>query len=97
MKITIDTKEDTHEDIKKVIYLLHNLIGSSSGGDIYSNSGSASPPVDTTNVMSMFGDAPAPNTGASNSAPNFNSFLNLVEQKKEASKKYLDEPKVELY
>lgn len=27
MKITIDTKEDTHEDIKKVIRLLTHIIG----------------------------------------------------------------------
>jgi hypothetical protein len=27
MKITIDTKQDTHEDIKKVIRLLTHLIG----------------------------------------------------------------------
>lgn len=27
MKITIDTKEDSHEDIKKVIGMLRNLVG----------------------------------------------------------------------
>ncbi|MFH0700973.1 MAG: hypothetical protein V2A62_00890 [Candidatus Woesearchaeota archaeon] len=102
MKITIDTKEDSPEEIRKAITFLHSL--SNSGGGAYVPS-SDSPPADTTNLMSMFGDASAvssstPNPIASDgTAPAFGSFLNLVDanKKKEASRKYLDEPRVELY
>ncbi|MFH1316530.1 MAG: hypothetical protein ABII01_03365 [Candidatus Woesearchaeota archaeon] len=39
MKITIDTKEDSHEEIRKVIRLLNHLIGESSepANDLISN------------------------------------------------------------
>ncbi|MEK6938271.1 MAG: hypothetical protein AABX04_04470, partial [Nanoarchaeota archaeon] len=61
--------------------------------------------ADTTNLMSMFGDASTSSPSASSStasndtAPAFGSFLNLVDanKKKEASRKYLDEPRVKLY
>ena len=36
MKITIDTKEDSHTDIKRVIGMLQNLVGESK---VYSNQG----------------------------------------------------------
>lgn len=52
MKITIDTKEDSHEDIKKVIRMLQNLVGEEK---VYTNQGNIfddSKPV-TENV---FGD-----------------------------------------
>lgn len=99
MKITIDTKEDNHEDIRKVISLLSNLIGSG-GGEIYTNQGinqNTSAPTDSTNLMSMFGDAPtttAPTAG-NDSAPNFGSFLNLVDQKSGTAKK--EEHRIEFY
>ena len=35
MKISIDTKEDSHEEIKKVIKMLQNLVGDS--GEIFTN------------------------------------------------------------
>jgi hypothetical protein len=37
MKISIDTKEDTHEEIKKVIRMLSSLVG----GEVMSNEGDA--------------------------------------------------------
>lgn len=92
VKITIDTKEDTPEDIRKVMVLLHNLV--QGGGGAHNNT---STPADTTNLMSMFGDDSAPASETSGSAPNFGSFLNLVDKKRELSKKYLDEPKIEFY
>ena len=102
MKITIDTKEDSPEEIRKAITFLHSL--SNSGGGAYIPDSNA-PPADTTNLMSMFGDA-TPGSSASttpaasgDTAPGFGSFLNLVDanKKKDASRKYLDEPRVELY
>ncbi|MBS3098491.1 hypothetical protein J4209_06900 [Candidatus Woesearchaeota archaeon] len=44
MKITIDTKEDSHEDIRKVIRMLQHLVGESSytnRGNIFGDSSSS--------------------------------------------------------
>ena len=38
IKITIDTKEDSHEEIKKVIRLLHHLVGEEKVEKVFSNS-----------------------------------------------------------
>ena len=38
MKISIDTKEDSHEEIKKVIRMLQNIVGES--GEIFTNAAS---------------------------------------------------------
>ena len=98
MKITIDTKEDNHEDIRKVIALLNGMIGNNS--NIYSNQSlgsslnSTSAPADSTNMMSMFGDETAP-AAKTDTAPNFGSFLNLVDGKKKEDPKGI--PKIEMY
>lgn len=58
MKITIDTKEDSHEDIKKVIKMLQHLVGEPS----YTNQPnifdeSPTTPSESSNAfVSMFGD-----------------------------------------
>ncbi len=100
MKITIDTKEDNHEDIKKVIALLNGMIGNNS--NIYSNQSlgsslnSSSAPADSTNMMSMFGDDSASAAKTTpDTAPNFGSFLNLVDGKKKEENKGM--PKIEFY
>jgi hypothetical protein len=93
MKITIDTKEDNHEDIKKVIALLNGMIGNNS--NICSNQ-PTSTPTDSANLMSMFGDEPASAAKTtSDTAPNFGSFLNLVDGKKKEEPKGI--PKIEMY
>ena len=54
MKVTIDTKEDSMDDIKKVVHLLtHILERKGESVNLESNT-----PVDTTNMMSMFSDEP---------------------------------------
>ncbi len=82
MKITIDTKEDSHEDIQKVLHLLASLKNNESG-----YSPTASTATDSIPMMGMF-DAPemkeVPDT-----PPNFNAFLNLGRGDKD--------PKVELF
>jgi hypothetical protein len=86
MKVTIDTKEDSHEDIQKVLHILTNMLHKKEN---------VAEPVDTTNMMTMFKSpekkvedvAPSQET-----APNFNSFLNLVSKKEEKK-----EPIVELF
>jgi len=98
MKITIDTQTDTYEDIKKVLHILTGIIekkdsplhsnfaSASSSLSSYSSNGlGSSDNSNTSSMMNMFDDEPKeiPDT-----PPNFNSFLNLVDQKK-------DEPKTE--
>ena len=57
MKITIDTKEDSHEDIRKVIRMLNHLVGNdhytNSSGIFDSSSDSAAEAVsDSANAFS---------------------------------------------
>tara|TARA_Y100000310_G_scaffold242976_1_gene247310 strand:+ start:18706 stop:19074 length:369 start_codon:yes stop_codon:yes gene_type:complete len=56
MKITIDTKEDSHEEIQKAIKLLSSLIP----GEVMSNSGDLfdgdSPSLDANKSSDIFGD-----------------------------------------
>ncbi|MBI2101868.1 hypothetical protein HYT53_04635 [Candidatus Woesearchaeota archaeon] len=52
MKISIDTKEDSHEEIKKVIKMLQNLVGDS--GEIFTNEPSE---AQASPIANIFGDA----------------------------------------
>lgn len=55
MKISVDTKEDSHEDLKKVIKMLQHIVGDS--GEVFTNQ----PPVSDTSAANpfanIFGDA----------------------------------------
>ena len=67
MKVSIDTKEDSHEEIKKVIKMLQNLVGDSQ--EIFTNqpvpeSGSQSSENPFNNI---FGDASNTSQETSNS------------------------------
>lgn len=94
MKITIDTKQDSHEDIMKVMQILHHIVQKGPGDHIQRGfSEPASEPVDSSNMMSMFANpsgsstSSTPTASSSETAPNFGSFLNLTnkeEEKKEA-------------
>lgn len=81
MKITIDTKEDSHEDISKVIEILKH----------FQNNNIQREEVDSTNMMSMFGSEPVQETASvetptmqetpqvsSGTPPDFTSFLNIA-------------------
>lgn len=76
MKVTIDTKEDTHEDIRKVLHLLAGILEKK-------DEKSSSLPVDTANLMSMFGDDSSPTARKDDKAPDFSSFLSLTKEKKD--------------
>ena len=56
MKITIDTKEDSHDDIKKVIELLHKFLNHEQPTANIFEQNSPSVP----NMMSMFDDKTEP-------------------------------------
>lgn len=59
MKITIDTKEDSHEEIKKVISLLTHLIGQTPVTNSRNIFDDTKPTEDTGNVFNIF-DNPKP-------------------------------------
>ena len=63
MKITIDTKEDSHEDIKKILALLSQMVNKDAPvSNVFENPASSELP----NLMGMFD---ASNTPQSNSEP----------------------------
>jgi len=71
MKITIDTKEDSHEDIRKVLQLLSSITAN------HSISANHSIPVqentDTTSMMGMFADTSTTGNSTFNNNSTFNS------------------------
>ena len=81
MKITIDTKEDSFEDIKKVLNILTSIL---------ERKDLSAPPVDTTDLMTMFSNSDQPKE---DKAPDFSSFLNLANKKEEKK----DIPKIEFF
>ncbi|HLC61171.1 MAG TPA: hypothetical protein VJJ52_07125 [Candidatus Nanoarchaeia archaeon] len=54
MKVSIDTKEDSHEEIKKVIKMLQNLVGDSQ--EIFSNDASVAQTSNASPIANIFGD-----------------------------------------
>ncbi|MBT4539450.1 hypothetical protein HOC32_04150 [Candidatus Woesearchaeota archaeon] len=88
MKLTIDTKEDSHEDIRKVMQVLQHML---EGKQTSIQTTEPTPQVDTTNMMNMFGSTPT-EQNAEDTAPNFNAFLDLVEKKEEK-----EDPKIEFF
>lgn len=69
MKVTIDTKEDSHEDIQKILHILVNVLQHKGPGDHIQRGFSDTPskPADTTNMMSMFANPSGTVTGSSES------------------------------
>ena len=84
MRVTIDTKEDSHEDIVKVLEILTRLLQQKN------QSGES---VDTTTLMSMFGTSPE-NKEKVASATNSGTILPVAKKQTE-----LKEPpsKIEYY
>ena len=52
MKVTIDTKEDSHEEIKKIIRMLQNLVGGSQ--EIFTNEPQAA--QESSPMANIFGE-----------------------------------------
>lgn len=93
MKITIDTKEDSHEDLVKVINLLKGVLGQETFTNLPNNTSAGS--VDSSGMMSMFADSVPVKTDKDipDTPPDFNSFLNLTRAKKENK----DDCKIEFF
>ena len=94
MKITIDTKHDSHDEIKKVLQILHHIV-EERGVD--KPSAVSSEPVNTTNMMNMF-DTPTQNAAPveekKDLGANFSSFLHLAHKKRDQGP---DEQKIEFF
>ena len=54
MKISLDTKEDSHDEIKKVIRMLQNLVGDSQ--EVFTNEPQAA--QESSPMANIFGDTP---------------------------------------
>ena len=98
MKLTIDTKHDTHDDIRKVLHILTHLLegkeknlSPSTELSSETNRTSASESADTGNLMSMFAN---PTEKKEETAPDFSSFMNLVDKKDDDNK---EEPKLQFF
>ena len=57
MKISIDTKEDSHEDIRRVIKMLRNLIGDAQ--EVFTNEPAVASEPAASPLANIFGDVPA--------------------------------------
>ncbi len=92
MKLTIDTKEDSFEDIKKVVHLLTEILQrkESSGSSVFDAPADAG----TAGLMSLFNEpeqamqsqASSPSASSTSNEPPFNSVMGLfnkTEEKKE--------------
>ena len=78
MKITIDTKEDSKEEIQKVIHLLSNLVKEDtvSNADIFTSERKS----EDSAFANMFGAEEKP-AEAPDTPMDFSGFTNLVEKK----------------
>ena len=100
MKLTIDTKHDTHDDIRKVLHILTHLLerkeetATLGSGNV--NSPTTSEPADSGNLMSMFANPGENKETENDTAPDFSGFMNLVNKKDDDEEKK-DEPKLQFF
>src|SRR3989344_9471447 len=98
MRITIDTKEDTPEDIQRILHILTGILNRK---ETISNE-PANEPVDTTNLMSIFSN-PAPQKESldldnivdrSHKAADLSTFMELTQKRTEIKR---TSPRVEIF
>lgn len=107
MKITIDTKEDSHEEIRKVIRMLTHLVGeqpetnaprnifedsNSFGQEQYNSSEPSQSSSSPGGLFSMFGSASSPSTQSIPSDPS--SLAEQSSTEEEPAEKSDDVPEV---
>ncbi len=93
MKITIDTKEDSHEDIQKVMQILSHFTNKNPISN-YSLESQATNESSNEGFMNMFGDSSEEKKEIPDTPPDFSNFLNLAnkdEDKKE------DKPRLQFF
>lgn len=81
MKITIDTKEDSHHEIRRVIHLLNVLVGNSS---VYESQVSSSSSEEYPNLNDVFSGSSS--ASEDSGLPNVGAFMDSVEEKKDDDK-----------
>ena len=67
MKISIDTKEDSHEEIKKVIRMLQNLVGEVQ--ETFTNQPESSSEASVSPFANIFGDSSVPSSSPLSGTP----------------------------
>ncbi len=84
MKVTIDTKEDSSEDIKRVFQILGDMLHKKGHSEDLSTTPAEN--MDTAPLMNMFNDSSQEHSQEQkeipDKAPDFSSFLNLTKQQK---------------
>ncbi|HLC81301.1 MAG TPA: hypothetical protein VJH68_01465 [Candidatus Nanoarchaeia archaeon] len=90
MRVTIDTKEDSSEDIYKIWQILNNILNNKPAADA-----AAALPVDTPGLMTMFDDSASVKKEAPNTPPDFPSLMKLTQEAK--NKGHNNHYKVELF
>jgi hypothetical protein len=96
MKITIDTKEDSHADIQKVIQILSHLTNKDNITNNYSPEPQETNESSNEGFMNMFGDSSQENKPEDQeTSPDFSSFLNLTQKEEEGEKE--DKPKLQFF
>lgn len=96
MKLTIDTKEDSHEDIYKILQILTNILNKKELSEHNPGYNQSSNSVDTTGMMSMFdnsyGKKEIPNT-----PPDFPVLMKLTREAQETKRTGTIKPRVEIF
>jgi len=97
MKIEIDTKEDSHDEIRKVIKLLQHFIGDSQ--EIFSNAPSVTENAGTSNAFNnIFGDNPSSaNSSDESSAQMANETPTETKEEPEETSESTDDLFAELF
>lgn len=97
MKITIDTSQDSHTDIKKAIKMLQSIVGE---GPVYSNSPSRNIFDDPSPGLGASGEpepAPSQDTGSAFASIFDNSSGAPESEEKKQDEKDEDMPQLEFY
>ncbi|MEK6950688.1 MAG: hypothetical protein AABX13_03105 [Nanoarchaeota archaeon] len=77
MKLTIDTQQDSYEDIRKVLQILTSILGRKGNASLGERGEAGEETIDTTNLMSMFNGS-----ADSTKATDVSSLLNPTRQEK---------------
>ena len=91
MKISIDTKEDSHDEIKKVIKMLHNLVGDSE--EVFTNQLESST-QETSPMANIFGDT---NSSSQETPDSASAAQETEEAQAEASEQSTEDLFAELF
>ena len=98
MKITIDTKEDSHEDIQKVMQILSHFTNKSNITSNYYPEKQETNESSNEGFMSMFGDSSQEEKKEiPNTPPDFSNFLNLAQKQEEEKEKKEDRPRLQFF